>query len=163
MSYKKVLQEWITKVSYKCFAKVSHKNTRRNISTRLPRNSHIKREGFARNFLQNSSGNIHWNTYIKQSCQAISRFQPLKTRPANTPIPMSPRHSLLPQSTSLQSPASATKPAGSSSLPLPETKKKGKRKKKEEKTEQKKKELKRRRDRARERGRTRERERRHAL
>ena len=39
-----------------------------------------------------SSGKHHRSTHIKQPCQAFSRFQPLRTTPARTPIPMSQRH-----------------------------------------------------------------------
>ena len=50
--------------------------------------SSLKNERFARDFLQKSSGNTHRSTHITQPCQAISRFQPLQTTPARTPIPM---------------------------------------------------------------------------
>ena len=39
--------------------------------------------------LQKPSGKLHRSTHIKQPCQALSRFQPLQTTPAHTPIPMS--------------------------------------------------------------------------
>ena len=41
-------------------------------------------EHFARDFLQKSSGKPHRSTHIKESCQAVPRFQPL----AHTPIPI---------------------------------------------------------------------------
>ena len=48
----------------------------------------LPNERFARDFLQKSSGNTHRSTHITQPCQAVSRFQPLQTTPAHTPIPM---------------------------------------------------------------------------
>ena len=35
-----------------------------------------------------SKSNTHRSTHITQPCQAVSRFQPLQTTPAHTPIPM---------------------------------------------------------------------------
>ena len=92
-----------------CFLQKSHvKSPKRAFRTRLPPKvtlrgcktsvsyetsskshaSSLKNERFARDFLQKSSGNTHRSTHITQPCQAISRFQPLQTTPAHTPIPM---------------------------------------------------------------------------
>ena len=91
------------------FLQKSHvKSPKRAFRTRLPPKSHVKspkrafrtrlpqkltcqslqNERFARDFLQKSSGNTHRSTHITQPCQAVSRFQPLQTTPAHTPIPM---------------------------------------------------------------------------
>ena len=50
--------------------------------------SSLQSERFVRDFLEKSSGNIPRSTHITQPCQAVSRFQPLQTTSAHTPIPM---------------------------------------------------------------------------
>ena len=66
------------------------KSPKRAFRTRLPpkltRQSQ-QNERFVRDFLQKSSGNTQ-STHITQPCQAVSRFQPLQTTSAHTPIPM---------------------------------------------------------------------------
>ena len=74
------------------FLQKSHvKSPKRAFRTRLPQKltcQSLQNERFARDFLQKSSGNTHRSTHITQPCQAVSRFQPLQTTPAHTPIPM---------------------------------------------------------------------------
>ena len=74
------------------FLKKSHvKSPKRAFRTRLPQTltcQSLQNEGFVRDFLQKSSGNTRRSTHITQPCQAVSRFQPLQTTPAHTPIPM---------------------------------------------------------------------------
>ena len=74
------------------FLKNSHvKSPKRAFRTRLPRKltcQSLQNERFVRDILQKSSGNTHRSTHITQPCQAVSRFQPLQTTPAHTPIPM---------------------------------------------------------------------------
>ena len=90
------------------FLQKSHvKSPKRAFRTRLPQKltcQSPQNERFARDFLQKSSGNTHRSTHITQPCQAVSRFQPLQTTPAHTPIPMWQRHSALPQLTNLPIP-----------------------------------------------------------
>ena len=67
------------------------KSPKRAFRTRLPPKvtcQSLQNERFARDFLQKSSRNIHRSTHITQPCQAVSRFQPLQTTSAHTPIPM---------------------------------------------------------------------------
>ena len=67
------------------------KSPKRALRTRLPQKltrQSLQNERFARDFLQKSSGNTHRSTHITQPCQAVSRFQPLQTTSAHTPIPM---------------------------------------------------------------------------
>ena len=80
---------------------------RTRLRQKLARQS-LQNERFVRDFLQKSSGNTHRSTHITQSCQAVSRFQPLQTTSAHTPIPMGQRHSPLPQLTTSRFPAPAT-------------------------------------------------------
>ena len=71
--------------------KVTLRGCKTSVSYETSSKSHassLKNERFARDFLQKSSGNTHRSTHITQPCQAISRFQPLQTTPAHTPIPM---------------------------------------------------------------------------
>ena len=71
--------------------KVTCQVPKQTIRTRLPQKLSCQspqNERFVRNFLQKSNGNTHRSTYITQPCQAVSRFQPLQTTPAHTPIPM---------------------------------------------------------------------------
>ena len=49
------------------------------------------------------------STHIDHPCRAVSRFQPLQTTPAHTPIPMSQRHSPPPQIATSRLPVPATK------------------------------------------------------
>ena len=74
------------------FLQKSHvKSPKRAFRTRLPQKftcQSLQNERFARDFLQKSSGNTHRSTHITQPCQAVSRFQPLQTTSAHTPIPM---------------------------------------------------------------------------
>ena len=74
------------------FLQKSHvKSPKRAFRTRIPQKltcQSLQNERFARDFLQKSSGNTHRSTHITQPCQAASRFQPLQTTPAHTPIPM---------------------------------------------------------------------------
>ena len=74
------------------FLKKSHvKSPKRTLRTRLPQKltrQSLQNERFVRDFLQKSSGNTHRSTHITQPCQAVSRFQPLQTKFAHTPIPM---------------------------------------------------------------------------
>ena len=84
---------------------------KRAFRTRLPQKltcQSLQNERFVRDFLQKSSGNTHRSTHITQPCQAVSRFQPLQTTPAHTPIPMRQRQSPLPQLTTSRFPAPAT-------------------------------------------------------
>ena len=89
------------------------KSPKRAFRTRLPQKlpcQSLQNERFVRDFLQKSSGNTHRSTHITHPCQeALSRFQSLQTTPAHTPIPMSQRHSPLPQLTTSRFPAPATK------------------------------------------------------
>ena len=67
------------------------KSPKRAFRTRLPQKltrQSRQNERFVRDFLQKSSGNTHQSTHITQPCQAVSRFQPLQTTSAHTPIPM---------------------------------------------------------------------------
>ena len=67
------------------------KSPKRAFRARLPQkltSQSLQNERFVRDFLQKSSGNTHRSTHITQPCQAVSRFQPLQTRSAHTPIPM---------------------------------------------------------------------------
>ena len=67
------------------------KSPKRAFRTRLPQKltrQSLQNKRFVRDFLQKSSGNIHRSTHITQPCQAVSRFQPLQTTSAHTPIPM---------------------------------------------------------------------------
>ena len=67
------------------------KSPKRAFRTRLPQKltrQSLQNERFVRDFLQKSSGNTHRSTHITQPCQAVSRFQPLQTTSAHTPIPM---------------------------------------------------------------------------
>ena len=67
------------------------KSPKRAFRTRLPQKltrQSQQNERFVRDFLQKSSGNTHQSTHITQPCQAVSRFQPLQTTSAHTPIPM---------------------------------------------------------------------------
>ena len=77
-----------TSVSYETSSK-SHMSSPQNerFVRDFLKNLHVN-ERFARDFLQKSSGNTHQSTHITQPCQAVSRFQPLQTTPAHTPIPM---------------------------------------------------------------------------
>ena len=87
------------------------KSPKRAFRTRLPQKltrQSLQNERFVRDFLQKSSGNTHRSTHITQPCQAVSRFQPLQTTSARTPIPMGQRHSPLPQLTTSRFPAPAT-------------------------------------------------------
>ena len=71
--------------------KVTLRGCKTSVSYETSSKSHassLKNERFVRDFLQKSSGNTHRSTRITQPCQAISRFQPLQTTPAHTPIPM---------------------------------------------------------------------------
>ena len=73
--------------------KVTLRGCKTSVSYETSSKSHassLKNERFARDFLQKSksSGNTHRSTHITQPCLAISRFQPLQTTPAHTPIPM---------------------------------------------------------------------------
>ena len=74
------------------FLQKSHvKSPRRAFRTRLAQKltcQSLQNERFVRDFLQKSSGNTHRSTHITQPCQAVSRFLPLQTTPAHTPIPM---------------------------------------------------------------------------
>ena len=56
-------------------------------SSKLTRQS-LQNERFVGDCFQKSSGNTHRSTHITQPCQAVSRFQPLQTTSAHTPIPM---------------------------------------------------------------------------
>ena len=67
------------------------KSPKRAFRARLPQKltrQSLQNERFVRDFLQKSSGNTHRSTHITQPCQAVSRFQPLQTTSAHTPIPM---------------------------------------------------------------------------
>ena len=67
------------------------KSPKRAFRMRLPQEltrQSLQNERFVRDFLQKSSGNTHRSTHITQPCQAVSRFQPLQTTSAHTPIPM---------------------------------------------------------------------------
>ena len=67
------------------------KSPKRAFRTRLPQKltrESLQNERFVRDFLQKSSGNTHRSTHITQPCQAVSRFQPLQTTSAHTPIPI---------------------------------------------------------------------------
>ena len=67
------------------------KSPKRALRARLPQKltrQSLQNERFVRDFLQKSSGNTHRSTHITQPCQAVSRFQPLQTPSAHTPIPM---------------------------------------------------------------------------
>ena len=71
--------------------KVTRQVSKTSVSHETSSKSHtssLQNERFVRDFLQKSSGNIHRSTHITQPCLAISRFQPLQTTPAHTPIPM---------------------------------------------------------------------------
>ena len=95
------------------------KSPKRAFRTRLPEKltrQSLQNKRFVRDFLQKASGNTHRSTHITQPCQAVSRFQPLQTTSAHTPIPMSP----LPQLTTSPFPAPATNL--SASTPLTRTK-----------------------------------------
>ena len=74
------------------FLKKPHvESPKRAFRTRLPQKltcQSLQNERFIRDFLQKSSGNTHRSTHVTQSCQAVSRFQPLQTTPAHKPIPM---------------------------------------------------------------------------
>ena len=74
------------------FLQKSHvKAPKRAFRTRLPQKQTrqtLQNERFVRDFLPKSSGNTHRSTPIAQPCQAVSRFQPLQTTSAHTPIPM---------------------------------------------------------------------------
>ena len=81
-----------TSVSYETSSK-SHTRqvSKTSVSHETSSKSHtssLQNERFVRDFLQKSSGNTHRSTHITQPCLAISRFQPLQTTPAHTPIPM---------------------------------------------------------------------------
>ena len=84
------LQKSHVKSPKRDFLQKSHvKSPKRAFCTRLLLTCQsLQNERFARDFLQKSSGNTHRSTYITQPCQAVSRFQPLQTTPAHTPIPM---------------------------------------------------------------------------
>ena len=61
------------------------KSPKRAFRTRLPQKltcQSLQNERFVRDFLPKSSGNTHRSTHITQPCQAVSRFQPLQTTPA---------------------------------------------------------------------------------
>ena len=67
------------------------KSPKRAFRTRLPQKltrQSLQNERFVRDFLHKSSGNTHRSTHITQPCQAVSRFQPLQTTSAHTPISM---------------------------------------------------------------------------
>ena len=71
--------------------KVTRRVSKTSVSHETSSKSHtssLQNERFVRDFLQMSSGNTHRSAYITQPCLAISRFQPLQTTPAHTPIPM---------------------------------------------------------------------------
>ena len=72
--------------------KKSHvKSPKRAFRTRHPQKltrQSLQNERFVRDILQKSSGSTHRSTHITQPCQAVSRFQPLQTTSAHTPIPM---------------------------------------------------------------------------
>ena len=74
--------------------KVTRQVSKTSVSHETSSKSHtssLQNERFVRDFLQKSSGNTHRSTHITQPClaiSAISRFQPLQTTPAHTPIPM---------------------------------------------------------------------------
>ena len=89
---------------------------KRAFCTRLPQKltcQSLQNERFVRDFLPKPSGNTHRSTPIAQPCQAVSRFE---TTPAHTPIPMSQRHSPLPQRTTSRFPAPATNLSASTRL-----------------------------------------------
>ena len=95
------------------------KSPKRAFRTRRPPKvtcQSLQNEHFVRDFLQKSSRNTHRSTHITQPCQAVSRVQPLQTTPVHTPIPLSQRHSLLPQLTTSQFPAPATNLSASTCL-----------------------------------------------
>ena len=100
------------------FLQKSHvKSPKRAFRTRLPQKltrQSLQNARFIRDFLQKSSGNTQRSTHITQPCRAVSRFQPLQTTPAHTPIPVSRRRSPLPQLTTSRFPAPATNLEGSS-------------------------------------------------
>ena len=81
-----------TSVSYETSSKTDMSNSaKRAFRTRLPQKQTcqtLQNERFVRDFLPKSSGNTHRSTPIVQPCQAVSRFQPLQTTSAHTPIPM---------------------------------------------------------------------------
>ena len=77
------------------------KSAKRGFRTRLP--PKVQR--------QHPSEHTHHATL-----QAVSRFQPLQTTPAHTPIPMRQRHSPLPQLTTSRFPAPATNLSASTRL-----------------------------------------------
>ena len=92
LSPKAMRQVSKTSISYETSSKKSHvKSPKRAFRARLPQKltrQSLQNEHFVRDFLQKSSGNTHWSTHITQPCQAVSRFQPLQTTPAHTPILM---------------------------------------------------------------------------
>ena len=97
----------------------SLQNPKRAFRTRLPQKltcQSLQNERFVRDFLQKSSGNTHRSTHITQPCQAVSRFQPLQTTLAHTPIPMGQRQSPLPQLTTSRFLAPATHLSASTRL-----------------------------------------------
>ena len=101
--------------------KVTRQVSKTSVSFETSSKTHMSKsaklnERFARGFLQKSSGKLHRSTHIKQPCQAVSRFQPLQTTPAHTPIPMSQRHSPPPQLTTSRFHAPATKLSASTRL-----------------------------------------------
>ena len=109
-----------TSISYETSSK-SHTSSLQNerFVRDFLRNSHVKvcKTSLSYETFSNmSSGNTHRSSHITQPCQAVSRFQPLRTTPAHAPIPMSQSYSPLPQLTTSRFPAPAKNLAASTRL-----------------------------------------------
>ena len=88
------------------FLQKSRGKSPKALRTKIPKVT--RQEHFVQNFLQKSSGKLHRSAHIMKECQAVSRFEPLQTTPAHTPIPMSQRHSPPPQLATSRFPAPGT-------------------------------------------------------
>ena len=85
--------------------KVTRQVSKTSVSYETSSQSHtswLQNERFVRDCLKNShvkvcktSVSYETSSQSQARCQAVSRFQPLQTTPAHTPIPMSQRHSPL--------------------------------------------------------------------